>query len=1426
MEENKIYDPEASTNLYEDLLATYQLKPNYRRAYQELNRVFLKFLDLNTNFVGIRFGGPFPKTDYLLKEHHASKYLQRTVNDARVRLRKWNKLKDSELAENYIYDFKAVCLFISLIYGVSVPSDLEALFPQDRIVKRAKLKAECIRVIVNDWDDKYIYATADDEGIDDVKVFYGGQSNKSAYPEWDWSYLHSILKKDCQLNLVRPREDGDLLYPELIIWEPDYLVDISAIAACFEDYGTSPLNHLLNKIKPAPNTPHIVLGNLASQFLDEELAESTGEIPYKQSVKKFYKSNALSVLTAELGTDFHINAQAQQINIRKSIKKNIREMLQSDGIQFNSSDIMVEPSFFSEMLGIQGRMDFLHINHKVLIEQKSGKGRFPESDPPKEQKKHYVQLLLYMLLLRYNYHHETHPILFYSKYQKGLLRLAPVPEFIFIAIKVRNEIVAKEYDYTRMGLSILNNLTANSLNINGITGKLWDIFQKPQIEKILAPIHSATPLEQAYYYRFMRFLETEHLMAKIGNQTKENSGFADKWHSSLEDKLLAGNIYCDLELLAPSASENGKIEHVVLGYRELPEHDISNFRKGDIVILYPYTVGAEPDARQSMVFRSTIESITSDKITLNLRSAQANANVFWYHGEKKWAIEHDFFESSYSSLYRGMHAFLSAPKSRRDLLLLQREPQIDRTRGLIADYGNFNELSLKAKQAKDLFLIIGPPGTGKTSYALLNTLEEELLSSQDSVLLLSYTNRAVDEICERLVENNIDFIRIGGKFSCEEKYRPYMLESKVEQCEKAENLNALIKNTRVFVGTTTSFNSNINIFKLKTFGLAIIDEASQILEPHLMGLLSAKTDDNECAIQKMILIGDHKQLPAVVQQKEEESKVEEPALKAIHLDNCRSSLFERLLKQYKNNTNVVYMLTKQGRMHHDIALFPNYTFYQNKLEEVPREHQNILLPVSGNNQNGIEDILLTRRIAFIAIPSPDKSESDKVNKNEARAIAATVVKIYEINKDKFEPLQTVGVIVPYRNQIAEVRNRIEEYGVPRLKDITIDTVERYQGSQRDYIVYGFTIQKYHQLSFLTNHVFEEDDCIIDRKLNVAMTRAREHLIVFGNPNLLANNITFYKLMEFVKSKHGYFSIDLDDYIIGNFSVPVLEKDLDLSQATFLLSLKYEEAFNQCVLEPIKTDCRTEWPDIILGRNMSTNLDAIGYGRINFSNQLNIFATQISPKEQVLIYCYYIMRMHYCSSKTLFNSYKDWFKNLINALGGRLQFIDIGCGPATCGIAFAESFLSESCDMQYTGIDVSVEMKAMGEQLVSSVFKNQLRHRFLSAFGELSSDYWEAISEVPSLIIFNLSYVFSNLDSKFTESLARMISEKMKKYTLNKFVFVVQHSECDKRLNTYKVFKRIISPFVTVYKTEDSEFRYQLNYKERSRDFSYEILISK
>ena len=1449
---NEAYEPEASTNFFDEIEAAIARRPDYRKVYYALSQVFKKCLSQKTSNTRINFGGDFAKTDYLLKEYGASKRLVKTTNDTRVRLRKRHEMTDGDLEKFCLYDVKNLCQFIAFLYQTVIPSRLISIFPTEKVPEYSPvLVGECMRGIVESWDDTYIYVRTEEAGDEALtKVCY---AKGNLIYNYDWSYLKDLLYKDAQLNLVRPREDDGIIYPELIIFEPDYLVNISTVARCFTSYADSPFVDLIKKLEPQTTTQAIVLGNLAGQLLDETIHQMPNTRPYAQSVKDFFKEHAISLLTANVNTQFHQDAQRQKQNIAQAI----HTALPKEVGQFNSRNGIVEPSFFSEMLGLQGRMDFLQMDYKILMEQKSGKGAFPYDNfvKPKQTEEHYIQMLLYMALIRYNYREayernggKLYAFLLYSKYTDSLLGLGFAPELIFKAIKVRNELAWAEMLYTQpSGYRILDGLKPEALNRKGVNNRLWTDYQRPQIASVLDPIQQASDLEEAYYFRFLTFIANEHVMSKLGNKTKESSGFAATWHDSLEEKRIAGNIYDGLTLVSPDKETTGRIKTVELRFAGDEDNDMSNFRVGDIVILYPYQEGKEPDARKTMVHRCTIERIGADTIRLRLRATQADNRVFAAQMSNPWAIEHDFMESSYSALYKGMQAFLTAPEDRRSLLLLQREPQTDDSAALRGDYGAFNDLALRVKQAKDMFLIIGPPGTGKTSYGLLNTVKEELLEPEASILLLSYTNRAVDEICSKLAEEHIDFIRIGGAFSCSEAYRGNLLSARVEQSDNLAMLKNTLIETRVFVGTTTALNNNIALFQLKQFTLAVIDEASQILEPHLIGLLSAHKEGTP-AIRKFVLIGDHKQLPAVVQQTEDVSRVQDVLLNDICLTDCRLSLFERLLKRYARNEHVTYMLRKQGRMHHDIAIFPNFAFYNNQLEEVPRPHQNVVLPAKGDGKNGITDLLETRRIAFIATEQPKDSASDKanisdkVNLTEAEMIAATVIKIYETEKSRgFDVNRTVGVIVPYRNQIATVRKAIDKAidkandkaidkrDIALLHDITIDTVERYQGSQRKYIIYGFTVQKYYQLNFLTNNVFEDsiDGSIVDRKLNVAMTRAEEHLIMFGNAELLSNNFTFFKLLEFVRSKHGFFRIGKDDFIAGAFEVPQYDtKDVDLSQATFTVTEDFKRAFDRHVLCPVKAASGNGWPSEVFGHDMATNLNAIGYGRIDFTNELQMFDAQMDPARQVLVYCHYIMRQHYCSSRNLFTSYSGWMRAQIASVGGRVQMVDIGCGPATCGIAFYEIFREAAPSMVYTGIDVSVEMKRMGKRLLDDVFNGKLHYQMLSSFSEISASQWEGVSELPSLIIFNMSYFFSNVTTQFTERLAVQISGIMRKYPLNKYLFVIQHSECDKRLNAFAVFRQVLKPLTTVIKSEQTLFSYQLNYKEQTLNFCYDLWVSR
>lgn len=105
---------------------------------------------------------------------------------------------------------------------------------------------------------------------------------------------------------------------------------------------------------------------------------------------------------------------------------------------------------------------------------------------------------------------------------------------------------------------------------------------------------------------------------------------------------------------------------------------------------------------------------------------------------------------------------------------------------------------------------------------------------------------------------------------------------------------------------------------------------------------------------------------------------------------------------------------------------------------------------------------------------------------------------------------------------------------PNLDGIMIDTVERFQGSQRDIIIYGFTLLHARQLDFLTGGTFEEDGHTIDRKLNVALTRAREQLVLVGNPDILQSNNLFRRLINYTKVRSAYVDVALTRLVRGDF----------------------------------------------------------------------------------------------------------------------------------------------------------------------------------------------------------------------------------------------------------------------------------------------------
>lgn len=954
----------------------------------------------------------------------------------------------------------------------------------------------------------------------------------------EFGYLRDILRRDMQLNLLDVRTSGDMVTAGQIVVEPDFLVDISSLAACFEEYGHHPLLYTLNRLKERPNTYHTILGNFAGMVLDDVI--NSQHFSLNDTIRKNFREKAIEYATCR---------GFRPAEFMKDASQQTRNIMQITGSLFQTYDktkVLLEPSFVCEMLGVQGRVDMMTSDKRMLVEQKSGRNIHIErnsenSSGGKYIEKHYVQLLLYYGVLKYNFglkEHEPDIMLLYSKYPMpdGLMRTEHFESELREAIRFRNLVVAQEHVMASEGFgSAIDDITPETLNTKGMSGFFYDTYLLPQLREVTDLMAGLPPLERAYLCRMTTFVLKEQQLTKTGCLAGPSCSVADMWRMSVEEKLDAGSMYVGLELVELEKNQTtGSYDLLTLNVPECGDDFSPNFRRGDMVYVYAYAEDGQPDVRRSILFKGVMVRIEAGRVSVCLSNALQNPDVLARRDSQGrrllYAIEHAGSDVGSAATMRTLFDFVTSSPECRALLFGQREPRRDTSVRLTKSYGDyFDDLLLRAMQARDYFLLVGPPGTGKTSTAMRYMVEEQLAAEgRPSVLLTAYTNRAVDEICSMLCDAGISFLRLGSEYSCDERFRPYLVGNMVENNPRLDDLRLRLMEERVYVGTVTSLMSRPFIFALKHFALAIVDEAGQITEPGLVGLLAAHKPKStmEPAIDRFILIGDYKQLPAVVQQSVEESAVNEPCLNEAGIRNCRDSLFERLIRNERRagREDFIGLLRRQGRMHPDIAAYAGAMFYADeRLEPVPCPHQEEAAP--GYQElpaDERDEVLAKERVIFISSGKTDDGlRSEKVNVGEARIVADLVVRIRRMAGSAFSNEKTIGVIVPYRNQITMIRREMERRGLDCAADICIDTVERFQGSQRDVIICSLTVNNDAQLDFLTANCFEENGRTIDRKLNVTLTRARRQMILTGNPEILSHNGVYAELMERIRHDGTY-----------------------------------------------------------------------------------------------------------------------------------------------------------------------------------------------------------------------------------------------------------------------------------------------------------------
>ena len=1013
--------------------------------------------------------------------------------------------------QEFLRDLRAVAYAYRKIFHEDIPPKLYTLLPKQETTPAVKREKETrirrIRVCFDYADESYLYVRPIDVLEEEpVKVNY----NKPGVNE-EFKDTVEELWRYAQLNLLDVTVDDNGVYtPSFIVLEPDYLLDISSLAECYKDYGSHPANYFLSRLVPIENARPLLLGNIANLFLDEWIYAGEKEPDYTECMKKAFRQYPIELAACEeLRNPQKEKEFAQDCRMHfEHIRETVQKTFLQPGYNLDKNDAVLEPSYICEALGIQGRLDYMQRDMSSFIEMKSGKadeyamqGRLE----PKENNR--VQMLLYMAVLEYSMGQERrsmHPYLLYTRYPLLYPARASWAQVRRI-INLRNCIVASEYgvqlhNHPSFTQRLLAQINPSVLNQKGLQGRFWEQYLKPSISRFGERMELLTPLERTYFYTLYNFITKELYTSKSGDVNCESrTGASALWLSTLDEKRDAGEILYDLTIVENHASQAHKA-FIILSIPQYEETFLPNFRNGDVVVLYERNNGMD-NVTNKMVFKGNIESITDNELRIRLRAAQQNPLVF--PENSRYAVEHDTMDTTFRSMYLGLSSFMDANPERRELLLGQRPPRFDMAYEdrITRTTDDFERVALKAEAACDYFLLVGPPGTGKTSRALRRMVEYFYACPSTQVLLLAYTNRAVDEICRSLsaILPQVDYIRVGSELSCDARFRKHLLENVLAECNNRREVNIRMADCRIYVGTVASIASKPELFKLKHFDVAIVDEATQILEPQLLGILCARFKDGRNGIGKFILIGDHKQLPAVVLQSNEQSEVHDEGLRRIGLYNLKDSLFERLYRFHlqEEHCRAVDMLCRQGRMHPGVASFPNREFYAGKLEALGLPHQleNVDAPVR-----------------FIPSERDTESVSGKTNRNEARIVAQLAADVYHLYKETFEVNRTLGVITPYRSQIALIRKEIQALGISALNEISVDTVERYQGSERDVIIYSFCVNYLYQLKFLPN-LTEENGVWIDRKLNVALTRARRQLYITGVPDILSHNLIYRRLIQ-------------------------------------------------------------------------------------------------------------------------------------------------------------------------------------------------------------------------------------------------------------------------------------------------------------------------
>lgn len=524
-----------------------------------------------------------------------------------------------------------------------------------------------------------------------------------------------------------------------------------------------------------------------------------------------------------------------------------------------------------------------------------------------------------------------------------------------------------------------------------------------------------------------------------------------------------------------------------------------------------------------MNFTAAVSYADEERMVVVLPGASALADI---QAEEQLGVQLYFDETSYRAMFDALEEVLAAKGNRlaelREILLGTAKPGFRELHPVRFPWLNSTQETAvnKVLCARDVAIVHGPPGTGKTT-----TLVEaiyETLHREPQVLVCAQSNTAVDWISEKLVDRGVPVLRIGNPSRVNDKMLSFTYERRFENHpaypelwgirksirelngqlrrknysereslrnrmsrlrDRATELEILI-NADLFDGArviaSTLVSSSHRLLNGRRFPTLFIDEAAQALEAACW-IAIRKAD-------RVVLAGDHCQLP--------------PTIKCI--EAIRGGLDHTLMeKVVDRKPDAVSLLKMQYRMHEEIMRFSSEWFYHGELEAAPEiRHRGIL--DFDDPMSWIDTSELDYHEEFVG------ESFGRINKQEANLLLEKLeAYILHIGKQRIlDERIDFGLISPYKAQVQYLRGKIKgnSFFRPFRSLITVNTVDGFQGQERDVIFISLVrANESGQIGFLNDL----------RRMNVAITRARMKLVILGEATTLAKHPFYRKLLEFI-----------------------------------------------------------------------------------------------------------------------------------------------------------------------------------------------------------------------------------------------------------------------------------------------------------------------